>query len=171
MQSYEELVNSDNLYSEQQQKVLFALPMLSGTLSILGSSTVICILLRDGRRKLKRVYHRLLLVYSGIDCVVSFNYALSSLVVPVGTPNTFGALGNWKSCQASGFLLQFAQSLGLYSAFLCVYYLMILRYKVREETIAKRIEPFVHVFGLLSPLLFGILMVVQVRSFCGVVLL
>ena len=114
MQSYDELVNSDNLYSERQQIVLFVLPIVSGALSILGSTALMFILLKDWRRKLRRVYHRSLLAYSCIDFVVSLQYGLSSLVVPVGTPNTFGALGNWTTCQASGFFLQFAQSLGLY---------------------------------------------------------
>lgn len=162
MQSYEDLVNSDNLYSPQQQKVLFFLPMISGSLSIVGSSAVIYILLRDWRRKLKHVYHRLLLAFSCIDVVHSLQYALSSLVVPVGTPNTYGARGTVKTCQASGFFLQFGQTLGLYAAFMCVYYLMIVRYKVKEEFIAKRIEPFVHGFGLLVPLFFGIFLLTQV---------
>lgn len=167
MQSYDELVNSDNLYSERQQIVLFVLPIVSGALSILGSTALMFILLKDWRRKLRRVYHRSLLAYSCIDFVVSLQYGLSSLVVPVGTPNTFGALGNWTTCQASGFFLQFAQSLGLYLAFICVYYLLILRYRIREEEIAKRIEPFVHGYGLLSPLVLGSYMLVKVCIFNG----
>ena len=167
MQSYDELVNSDNLYSERQQIVLFVLPIVSGALSILGSTALMFILLKDWRRKLRRVYHRSLLAYSCIDFVVSIQYGLSSLVVPVGTPNTFGALGNWTTCQASGFFLQFAQSLGLYLAFICVYYLLILRYRIREEEIAKRIEPFVHGYGLLSPLVLGSYMLVKVCIFNG----
>lgn len=146
--SYQELVNSDNLYSERQQIVLFVLPIFSGSLSMLGSLTVVYILMSDWRRKLKHVYHRLLLVYSCIDIVVSFNYALSSLVVPQSTPNTFGAMGNRQTCAASGFFLQFSMSLGLYSAFICTYYLLIIRYNVREETIATKIEPFIHLCGL-----------------------
>jgi len=167
MQSYDELVNSDNLYSPRQQKVLFFLPIISGSLSILGSTILIYILLRgDWRRKLQRVYNRLLLVYSCLDWVVSLQYALSSLVVPVQTPNTFGALGNFKTCEASAFLLQFGQSLGMYLAFICAYYLLILRYKIREETIAKRIEPFIHAYGLLSPMAFGSYLLVKVRRWC-----
>jgi len=163
-QSHEDLVNSDNLYSPQQQRVLFVLPMISGSLSIVGSSTVVYILLRDWRRKFKRVYHRLLLAYSCIDCVFSLQYALSSLVVPVGTPNTYGARGTFKTCQASGFFLQFGQALGLYSAF----YVCLLPYDCTvqgEGRIHCQENRAIHSWiGLLVPLFFGIFILSQVCS-------
>jgi len=159
--SYEDLVNSDKLYSAWQQRVLFVIPMVSGTLSILGSATVLYILSNDWRIKLRRVYHRLLLAFSVMDCFVSLNFALSSLVVPSGTPQTYGDVGTWATCRASGFFLQFGMSLGLYDTFICVYYLLIIRYKVREEIIAKRVEPVVHFLAVACPVVFGSYLVVH----------
>ena len=151
---------TDNLYTETQQKVLFALPIIPGILSVIGSSLIIYVIFSDAKRKLQRVYHRVLAAYSVIDVLVSVQYVLSSMVVPKGTPGVYGAMGNWYTCQASGFFLQFGFSLGLYLAFICLYYLLMVKYLVRGEIIAKKIEVYVHIFAFLVPLLQGVLMVV-----------
>jgi hypothetical protein len=151
---------TDNLYTETQQKVLYALPIIPGILSMIGSSLILYVILSDAKRKLQRVYHRVLMAYSTIDVMVSLQYVLSSLVVPKGTPGTYGAIGNWYTCQASAFFLQFGFSLGLYLAFICLYYLLMVKYRVRGENIAKKIEVYVHMFAFLVPLLQGVLMVV-----------
>jgi hypothetical protein len=148
----------DNLYSPLQSKVLTLIPMFTGSLSAIGSSVIIYIILSDRKLKLKRVYHRLLLAYSSVDFCFSINFGLSALVVPRGTPGVWGALGNQATCEASGFVTQFGQSSALYAAFLSLYYLLILRYKVREETIAKRIEPTIHLFAFFFPFTFAIAM-------------
>ena len=151
---------TDNLYTETQQKVLFALPIIPGILSVIGSSLIIYVIFSDAKRKLQRVYHRVLAAYSVIDVMVSLQHALSSLVVPKGTPGVYGAMGNWYTCQANGFFIQFGFSLGLYLAFICLYYLLMVKYTFRGETIAKKIEVYVHIFAFLFPLLQGVLMVV-----------
>jgi hypothetical protein len=57
------------------------------------------------------------------------------LPVAKGTPGTFGAIGNWTTCQISGFLLQFSMSKAVYWAFICLYYIMMVKYRVRDEKI------------------------------------
>mmetsp|Transcript_18897 Transcript_18897/g.31250 ORF Transcript_18897/g.31250 Transcript_18897/m.31250 type:complete len:693 (-) Transcript_18897:68-2146(-) len=148
----------DNLYSPLQSQVLTLIPMFTASLSVIGSSIIIYIILSDRKRKLQRVYHRLLLAFSSVDWCFSINLGLSALVVPKGTPGVWGALGNQATCEASGFVTQFGQSSGLYSAFMCLYYLLILRYDVRETTIAKRVEPFIHLFAFFFPLINAIIM-------------
>lgn len=150
----------DNLYSPMQSQLLSIIPIITAPLSVIGSSMIIYIILSDRKRKLQRVYHRLLLAYSTIDFVFSINLALSGAVVPKGTPGVWGAIGNQATCEASGFITQFGQSSGLYAAFMCLYYMLILRYDVREETIAKRVEPFVHGLAFLFPLVFASAMLV-----------
>ena len=93
--------NNDNninidLYSELQLQVLFALPILPALWSMTGSALILYVVLSDATRKLKRVYHRVLAAYSVIDIFVSLQYALSSVVVPKGTPGVYGAVGNCK---------------------------------------------------------------------------
>jgi hypothetical protein len=151
---------TDNLYTETQQRVLYALPIIPGILSMTGSSLIVYVTLSDAKRKLQRVYHRVLMAYSTIDVMVSLQYVLSSWVVPKGTPGTYGAIGNRYTCQASAFFLQFGFSLGLYLAFICLYYLLMVRYRARGENIAKKIEVYVHIFAFLVPWLLGVLMVV-----------
>jgi hypothetical protein len=150
---------TDNLYTETQQKVLFALPIIPGILSMIGSSLILYFILSDAKRKLKRVYHRVLAAYSTIDVMVSLQYALSSTVVLKGSPGVYGTMGNWYTCQASAFFLQFQFSQGLYLAFICLYYLLMVKYRVREQTIAKNIELYVHIFGLLGSLFLGVLLI------------
>ena len=151
----------DQLYTEQQSKVLVLLPVLPGFLSVLGSCTILYIVLWDWQRKSRRLYHRLLLLYSAIDVVCSTNFALSAALVPRGTPGTWGAAGTRSTCQASGFISQFTFSLGLYATFICVHYVLILRYNVTERFLAKRVEPVVHFVALLTPLVTGIVMLLK----------
>jgi hypothetical protein len=100
-------------------------------------------------------------VYSAVDVICSFNLALSSLVVPRETPGVWGARGTQGTCEASGFVSQFSHSLGLYAAFLCLYYVLILRFGVREESISRRLQPFLHSFAFGYPLIFAIIMLVK----------
>lgn len=147
------LFPEDGLYTEQQAMVLTILPCLTGPLSVVGSGVIIYIVIKDRKRKLKKVYHRLLLGYSIVDVMTSFNLSLSALVVPKGTVGVWGAQGNVATCEASGFINQFFQSQGLYNAFMCVYMLLVVRFDVREEFIAKWVEPFVHGIAFLCPII------------------
>jgi len=147
----------DQLYTETQSRVLVNIPRLTGSLSMLGSSIIIYIILKDSKKKLKRLYHRILLAYSCYDVVLSLNLALSATVVPKGTPGVWGAQGNWTTCEVSSFVTHFSFASGLYASFLCLYYMLVLRYAIREATIAK-VEPFVHGVAFCVPLSFAIIM-------------
>lgn len=157
--SFDPDVYRDQLYTAQQSRLLTNLPRVTAPLSIVGSSMILYIILSDRQRKLKHVYHRLLLAYSAIDVVCSFNYALSALVVPRGTPGVWGAQGNVATCEASGFITQFSLSLGVYGTFIPLYYVLVLRYQVREKTLAQYVEPWVHAFALITPLVMGSIMI------------
>ena len=158
---FDEEVYRDQLYTEEQSRWLILLPRISAPLSILGSITILYIILQDWKRKLRRVYHRLLLVYSAIDVLCSINFALSALVVPVGTPGVWGANGTITTCEVSGFVTQFSFALGVYATFICMYYALVLRYHVREETLARRFEPFVHALALVTPMVLGVIMLLE----------
>jgi hypothetical protein len=151
-------IDTDNLYSVTQEKILFALPIIPGILSAICSGLLLYVIFSDAKRKLQHVYHRALVGFSIIDMIVSVVYAASSLPVPKGTPGTFGAIGNWTTCQISGFLLQFSLSLGMYWAFICLYYVSLVRYRVREKSLIPY-EVCVHVMAFLVPLTLGIILV------------
>ena len=161
MKEFNEDVYRDQLYTESQSRLLTNIPRVTGTLSFLGSFIILYIILRDRKRKLKRVYHRLLLAYSSIDVLVSMNFALSTLVVPKGTPGVWGAQGTIATCEASGFVTQFIMSQAAYASSICVYYVLVLRYQVQERSIAKYMEPLLHAFALITPLVMGTIMVLH----------
>jgi hypothetical protein len=146
-----------SLYSDTQLKILFALPILPSLLSAICSGLILNIIFSDAKRKLKHVYHRVLVGFSIIDILSSMVYAASSLPVPKGSPGTFGARGNWTTCNISGFLIQFNFSKAPYWAFLCLQYALVIRYSVRQEKIVK-FERIVHVFAFLAPFSLGIAM-------------
>lgn len=156
--SFDEAAYRDQLYTEQQSRILVNVPRLTGSLSILGSSVIIFIILNERRQKLRRIYQRILLAYSVFDILCSFNYALSSVVVPRNTPGVWGAMGTTATCNASGFANQFTFSLGLYGSFICVYYVLVLRYNIAEETLTKKVEPIVHFMAICIPLALGSIM-------------
>jgi hypothetical protein len=137
---------------------LFALPILPSILSVVCSSLILHIVFSDAKRKLKHVYHRALVGFSVIDIIVSSVYAVSSLPVPKGSPGTFGAIGNWTTCQITGFLTQFKFSKALYWVFLCCYYVLVVRYRVQEEKIVKY-ERILHALAFLAPISLGIAMI------------
>jgi hypothetical protein len=150
--------HDEPLYSVAQQAVLTLLPSFTGTLSVLGSIAIIYIILQDRKKKLSHVYHRLVFTMSCLDIFNSTNYALSSLVVPKGTPNVWGAHGTIATCSASGFIMQLgAVAVPLYSGCLALYYLMMIRYRVKERFIAKWVEPFMHIIAFGYPLVSAII--------------
>jgi len=48
-------VYPDQLYSERQSRILVIIPRFSGSLSVLGSTAIMYIILKDHKKKLRRV--------------------------------------------------------------------------------------------------------------------
>ena len=142
-----------DFYTIPQQITLVITSLLSGSVSLLGSLTLIFIIWRDRHKKLKFVYHRILFAMSILDAVISLNFAFSFLAVPIGM--FWGAQGNTASCEASGFLQLLYSAQGLYNFGLAVYYLMIIRYGKSEGFVSRFIEPYVHALSLCVPIGFG----------------
>ncbi|KAI2499620.1 hypothetical protein MHU86_14855 [Fragilaria crotonensis] len=151
---------ADGFYTIPQQITLVFTSLISGLASLLGSLTIIYIIWRDREKKLKCVYHRVLLALSLIDCVASLNFAFGFLVVPKG--NFWGAQGNTASCEASGFLVTFGASLLPYNFGLALYYLLIIRYGKPQEFIARYVEPYIHILSLSMPM--GVAFWAQITS-------
>jgi len=127
----------------------------SGMLSFIGYSVIIYIIFRGGRRKLARVYNRLLLALSFIGLLNSVALALSFLPAPKDLECSIG-IGNISTCTFQGFLLQFSLAIPAYTAMLSIYYLIVIIYNVPEDKIAKRFEPFMHFFAVVPTLSGGI---------------
>jgi hypothetical protein len=82
-------------YTLQQQKVLTFLPILPGILSLVGSFSVIYVILKDRRKNLKMVYQRLMLGMSVMDVIASGGLTImNGWAIPVGT-ESFSAWRYW----------------------------------------------------------------------------
>jgi hypothetical protein len=101
-------------------------------------------LLAENRKKLKSVKF--------FDIVNSLWFVFFSLPIPKGTPGVWGAMGNYTSCNAQGFFLQFGISGSFYNAALSLYFYKSMCSSMKDEQIAKRYEKWIHIVSIMWPL-------------------
>ena len=132
-------------YTLAQQVVITLVPAFSGTLSILGSSCIICMLLQNNRIKLKSVKYRFLFLLCLNDIVYSLWLVPFALPIPKGTPGVWGAMTREQSVlQRPGFLHSSWDSrelLQLRSVFVLL--CKSLGFHTKDEQIAKRYEKWI----------------------------
>jgi hypothetical protein len=135
-----------------QQVAITLVPAFSGTLSILGSSCILWMLLAENQKKLKSVKYRFLFALCWCDVVNSLWFVFWSLPIPKGTPGVWGAMGNKASCNAQGFFLQFGIIGSFYNCALAFYFYKSLCASMKDEQIAKRYEKWIHFVSMMWPL-------------------
>lgn len=140
----------DSTLTDTQGKVLSLLPVLSACLSIWGSASIIHMVLSSDKRT---PYRRILLGMSCCDVVSSFNFALQAFLVPAATSHRIWAVGNASSCSAMGFFQQLSFSNIGYSCMLSIYFLLTIKFAIREKEVAKKYEPMMHIVSVGWPLL------------------
>jgi hypothetical protein len=128
-----------------QQVAITLVPAFTGSLSILGSSCIIWMLLQNNRKKLKSVKYRFLFALCFWDIYNSLLFVFWSLPIPKGTPGVWGAMGNKASCDAQGAFIQFGILGSLYNGALALYYYKSLCFSMKDEQIAKRYEKWIHI--------------------------
>lgn len=149
-------------FSLFQQKVIAIIPMFTGTLSIIGSSLIIHMSLRSLRKnsrlgKGSKIYYRLLLGMSAMDIFQSMAQAFSSVPMPKETKNVYGAIGNETTCMVQAFIGVLGCAVPMYNGSLAIYYLLTVRYNIKDEVLRRRVEPFFHFFSICYPLVVAIL--------------
>jgi len=133
----------------EQFAVLATIPMITGSLSVLGSSTIIFMVF-GSREKLSTTYHRILFGMSSMDIIYSTASLLSTIPFPRDTPSLWGLMyGNTATCTIQGLFL-FSGNIGsnAYNCSLAMFYMLTIVYGVRDELMKKRIEPFFHAVPL-----------------------
>jgi membrane protein implicated in regulation of membrane protease activity len=117
--------------------------------SLRPRSSLICWdVLRKRSTKLKKVYHRLLLVMSATDICLSFTIFLSTWPIPKDTPGApWLASGNDATCTAQGFAQVFFMPSLFYNAYLSIYYVLVIVYSWPEHKIVP-LEKCAHAFTL-----------------------
>jgi hypothetical protein len=150
----EDIYNYRSL-SDLQKKVLAILPIPSAILSILGSSIIIYMAMRSRKSKPWTPYNRLLVAMSSYDMITSITLAIAAFLYPKETSNKAWAFGNDATCSMIGFLNQLAYSGTFYNAMLSYYFLLTARFAVKNEQIARRIEPAMHIMAVGFPAVSG----------------
>lgn len=118
--------------------------------SLVGSLYIVQHVIRCPKRR-RRVFSRLMLAMSAMDCIFSITTLASAWPCPRELP-IYMAAGSWGSCEAFGFLGQGGKlSSILYNGALALYFLVTIRYSWTERQFARRrVEPFIHAFCLLA---------------------
>lgn len=160
--------DDDMLYSTTQLQILQWTSVVTGALSLAGSGWIIYQILttRPPRayRSLgttqrclstaaleKSMYLRLMLGFSFLDALSSLGHVgFSSWSIPAEVTS-----GNWALCQAGAFLVHQMLGTTLYSAYLALFFVLSIRYEVREVWMAKWLEPWMHASAILVPMITG----------------
>jgi len=117
--------------------------LLTGPISTVSSIIIIVMVLRSNV-KLANTYHRLMFGISVTDIILSCGLSFSSLPAPIGTPDTWKALGTRSTCNAQGFLIMLGSTAApFYFLSLQIYYLCRIKYQTSSENMRK-VEPFLH---------------------------
>eukprot|EP00934_Nitzschia_sp_Nitz4_P005342 Nitzschia sp. Nitz4//scaffold7_size249615//165961//167400//NITZ4_001190-RA/size249615-processed-gene-0.149-mRNA-1//1//CDS//3329558481//5332//frame0 len=132
--------------TDGQEVVLSVLGLISGTLSVFGSSVIIFKILHNLYRATP--YDRLLLALSSCDIIASLTFAVSPFLLPKETSQRAWAAGNDATANMLGFLTQFSFSAILYNGMLSYYYLLTVKYGVKRADFAQKYEPWMHVITL-----------------------
>lgn len=135
--------------SDTQDKVLALLPIVPALLSFLGSASIIYMVLSNPKRT---PYRRILCGFSCFDCPSSLVYPLQSFLLPAETSQRVWAAGNDATCTALGFFMQLFFATMFYNGMLSFYFLLVVRFGVREEVLARRYEPWMHGLAIGWPL-------------------
>lgn len=149
---------------ERKFMIMIWIPRFSGILSVIGSSLIAYVILRDYHKRTRyRTRHRLLLMMCFIDIPYSVALALSTVPIPTGTQTNwgspvpydiYGAVGNTATCLAQGFFVQLGLAVPCYSCALSTYYFIRIRRnvdKVFDPDSMGYIEPVMHAVAFLFP--------------------
>ena len=136
--------NNVTIRSDSQMKTLAIIPHVTGTLSFLGSCSILYDIWRDRRRKMKKPYYRMLLGLSLFDLLSSAAFAVSTIPMPVDTPRVYGARGTTQTCTSAGFFNQLILGSMLYNLMLAIYYNLSQRNKLTDEEFAEKYEMKLH---------------------------
>ena len=128
-----------------QQKVIAIVPKVTAIPSVLGSCYIIFDVLRHPQNRC-RVYHRILLAMSAMDCLFAIKCFMSTWPIPEQTPLVWGNRGNFNTCSAWGFLGHGASlTSAMYSCSLACYFTLTIAFSVREHQFQKQgIEIMLH---------------------------
>ena len=116
-------------------------------------------IIRSVLRSARHTYERLLLGMSLFDVFFSIHPTLAPFMAPSGYYAL--AVGNDLTCRMSGTAHQIGFASFFYYGCLSCYFLLVIRFSVSPETIAFRVEPFMHALSILWPVSSAIALAVK----------
>ncbi|CAJ1947169.1 unnamed protein product [Cylindrotheca closterium] len=134
----------DDIYmpTRPQQKAISFLSLPFCLLSFLGSAAIVRYVLKD---KKKSAYRRLMFSISICDMISTCNIAVHPFLGPSDSIRAWVYfVGNDATCTVLGAIGQFSWSTHLYTASLSYYFLLTVRYGMRDEVFARKLEPWIH---------------------------
>ena len=142
-------------FSPNQQRFLAYVPKPAASMSILCSIFLIQRIIRDPKR-LKLVYHRIILVLNIHTCILCVAIFLGTWPVAKDSSSTVhGAIGTERTCNVQGFIILF--EIGTIASFyltLSLFSFLAIRNDFKER-ILRKYEPWLHTSIYLIPLVFG----------------
>jgi len=135
--------------------ILGWIPRITALFSIVGSSAIVYMVISDGERKLTKPSHRFLLLMSIFDIMQSTAGAFTSMAIP-RNPDYPGSMGNETTCTIQGFFLALGLAVPLYNSSLNLFFLLSIRYNIDPKIFSRKVEPYLHAFSILVPLMFSI---------------
>eukprot|EP00980_Cylindrotheca_fusiformis_P012447 scaffold3054_cov129-Cylindrotheca_fusiformis.AAC.11 len=143
---------SDATLSVGQQKALAILPIPSAVLSIFGSCIIIFVAVRTRKKQSWTPYTRLLVAMSVSDILFSATMAVANFLRPRDTSWRIWAFGNDATCNVVGFMNQLSTAAIFYNGMLSFYFLLTARFGIKNDYVARRIEPVMHFIAICYPL-------------------
>ena len=117
------------------------MPVATASLSLAGSLLLLISLCRKTTGRFRTVYERLMASVSIMDISLSAAYALGAIPIPAetGFPE---ARGNLATCTAQGFFKQLGTASYGYMLLIMIYFVLVIRYNVREGRLRRVYEPW-----------------------------
>jgi len=139
---------------KSQNVAVIAVSITSATISIVCSSIIIIMLLRE---KIKKTIQRLHFGMGLMNIIFSLSFCLSSIPAPIGTPGAEFAYGNTSFCSLQGFMSYTGYScFVLYDAMLSIYFLLFIVHNINSTTMQRKVEPYFHAITLVYSLSSGL---------------
>lgn len=113
------------------------------------------------KKKLTLPYRRIILALSIYETVFSVFLVLTLPMLP-SSDNIWGSMGNDASCKALGFFIYMGSTgVPMYNLSLCVFYVCIILYSMKQKIFEIKIEPFLHAIPILWSLIGGTILLVR----------
>ncbi|CAJ1954909.1 unnamed protein product [Cylindrotheca closterium] len=128
--------------SDTQETALAFVPIVPTLISIWASCLLIRLLYKRG---FKSPMRRILLALSITDIFTSVTAALQCFFVPRDTSRRLYAIGNDATCSYLGWGFSFSTISFFYYAALSFYFLMVVKFGMKDPVFGRRIEPYMHV--------------------------